>query len=97
MLGIVAIITYSATRTKWALSYGLLLVSNAVTPCSWSLAPVKTRLSLLRLSGSHRHGAVASSENDLDKVEKLLSAIQCDVEFELQLSTFKLYDQRQVI
>jgi len=54
MLGIVAIITYSATSTEPALSYGLLLASNAVTPCSWSLAPVETRLGLLRLTWSHK-------------------------------------------
>lgn len=40
---------------------------------------------------------MASSENDVDMAEKLPGAIQCDVEFEFQLSTFKLYDQRQVI
>lgn len=53
MLGI-AIITYSATSTEQALSYDLLLASKAVTPCSWSLAPVETGLGPLRPPWSHK-------------------------------------------
>lgn len=50
MLAIVAIITYPARGTELALSYGLLLASDAMTPCSWSLAPVGTGLGLLKLT-----------------------------------------------
>lgn len=39
---------------------------------------------------------MAGGENDVDMAGKLLGAVQCDDEFEFQLSTFKLYDHRQV-